>query len=355
MYKRIYTIDYLRGILALMIMLYHYMTLQNLVVLDSNSFLTRVAFYGVSLFFMISGFSLSLNYIEKFKNLHLLTLKKYFLKRIIRIYPLFWLILIFYLSILYLGHKEFPSFLQILSNFTLTFAFFSPIDGLTMGSWSIGIEIIFYFFFPFLIYFVNRFPKRGFTTLIIFIFFSLYLSATIYENSDLKNFWEIYLGLINHLYFFMFGILFAYLYIKKSHFFNIQKKVIIAILFLIMIFVFSYQVELHNVHLVSNMNRIVFSFLIVLLFLLVVAYNRYINIKSYTNKLANHLGEISYTVYLLHPITHRFTHHIMHFFDIKISAYLQIISMSLITIILSTLIHKYYEMKIKEYILGKIQ
>ena len=154
--NRVYTIDYLRGILAIFIMFYHYSSWQNIFVMDASSFLARNAIYGVSLFFIISGFSLTITYYEKFKEINDKLLFSYYLKRFARIYPLFWLIVISYIFMLYVAAKELTEPFQILSNLTISFAFFEEFSGLTAGSWSIGIEIVFYILFPIIIYTLHK-------------------------------------------------------------------------------------------------------------------------------------------------------------------------------------------------------
>jgi len=183
--SRVHTIDYLRGILALLIMVYHYLSWQDIIVVDASSFLTRIALYGVSMFFIISGFSLTLTYFNKFKYMNIYSIKYYFYKRFARIYPLFWLIVILYISSLIVTHKQIPNILEILSNLSITFSFFSEYKGFTPGAWSIGKEIIFYIILPFCLYFIHKNIRITIFILIVFVLFSITIHLTIFMTKTI--------------------------------------------------------------------------------------------------------------------------------------------------------------------------
>lgn len=58
------TIDWLRGLLAVCVMLYHLIS-WIIHPLDSSSFLGVMGIYAVSMFFTISGFSIACAYLKK--------------------------------------------------------------------------------------------------------------------------------------------------------------------------------------------------------------------------------------------------------------------------------------------------
>src|SRR4051812_42709272 len=82
-------LDYLRGLAAFGIMTYHYSswTFGEQV---ASSFLGRVGIYGVAIFYILSGQTLSYIYSSKLQlvSVDLLT---FFKKRFFRIFPLLWL------------------------------------------------------------------------------------------------------------------------------------------------------------------------------------------------------------------------------------------------------------------------
>ncbi|QIW16213.1 hypothetical protein A4G20_07655 [Pasteurellaceae bacterium RH1A] len=57
---RIEGLDYLRGICAFLIMIYHYLLFNSndVSVFGADLFITKVAIYGVSIFYILSGFTL---------------------------------------------------------------------------------------------------------------------------------------------------------------------------------------------------------------------------------------------------------------------------------------------------------
>lgn len=100
---RIHYLDSLRGIAALMVVIYHancwldFMK-DKLVQSTVPNHILNIFFSGnaaVALFFVLSGFVLSLKYIaqqeEKTNKLHLI---EFFIKRIFRLYPAFWTVLL---------------------------------------------------------------------------------------------------------------------------------------------------------------------------------------------------------------------------------------------------------------------
>ena len=59
--NRIYSLDYLRGIMALLIMLYHYFS-WHYSGFDSSDFMGRIGVYSVSMFYILSGLTLYVVY-----------------------------------------------------------------------------------------------------------------------------------------------------------------------------------------------------------------------------------------------------------------------------------------------------
>lgn len=347
--NRLHTIDYLRGVLALFIMFYHYTTWEHIYTMDATSFLARNALYGVSMFFVISGFSLGVTYLNSFDKISFLKIKNFYIKRFARIYPLFWLIISLYLLLVMFSGKILPNVYDIISNFTISFSFMGDSKALTTGGWSIGVEIFLYILFPFLIYFLNQ--NVYFTTVffVLFIVLSIYISSyCLYNTSDANNYWDRYLYLINHVYFFIFGVLIAKLY-KQDTFLKFNKKYTFSLLvFSIFIFIF-YPIDGHVINLILEENRVMFTLDIFLLFVLLVNYDTFLNKKSNKLKILDFFGEISYTLYLLHPIVYMLINHFIH-----INSSYKVLLMVLVTIIASKFIYLFYEIKMKNVIVHKL-
>lgn len=349
---RVYSIDYLRGILALLIMVYHYGNWGDLFTPEASSFLTRNALYGVSLFFIISGFSLTVTYLHTFNRLDFARITDYFFKRFARIYPLFWLIVCLFLVFVYLTGKDFPETSQILSNLTISFAFFEGQKGLTAGSWSIGIEIVFYVLLPIVLYSLHFIRFLRLILFIVSVGLLLYLSSyTMYDTTDIDSYWSVYLNLINHVYFFVFGIFMGVLFLEHKTLFMLKTPVVFAGLATLLALLFWYPVEGKIVSLLYQENRIILSVLYFLIFYFFVSLHFTLDHNRLANKLFEHLGDISYTVYLLHPLVYKYLHYFI-FKKIHIAQEAKIALMIASTLVLSSLIYKMYEIPAKKSLLS---
>ncbi|MCW3077470.1 MAG: acyltransferase 3, partial [Bacteroidetes bacterium] len=160
-------LDYLRGLCALSILLYHYVewTMRGL---DISNPLGKLGVYGVSMFYVLSGLTMYLVYYKSF-SLNKSFLKSFYLKRFFRIYPLMWLIMI--LSILFVGFKG--SIKDLFIQFTGLFGIVDWAASVPAGMWSIGNELCFYLMLPIFFYCM----KRGTISLVIMtsVTFCIYL------------------------------------------------------------------------------------------------------------------------------------------------------------------------------------
>jgi exopolysaccharide production protein ExoZ len=129
-------LDWLRGLLAAAIMLYH---------LVASSLLGRLGVYGVSMFFVLSGLSIALVY-HRFI-IDGATAGRFFVRRVFRIWPLLWLAVIAVAVARALQGRE-VNWSQIALNLTTLFGFISPSDYINTGAWSIGNEMVYYALTP---------------------------------------------------------------------------------------------------------------------------------------------------------------------------------------------------------------
>ncbi len=141
--NRLYVLDGLRGIAALLVVVFHYTTMFPVFYPDAlmPAFTFPIGQFGVHLFFMISGFVI------------LMTLEKRgasagFVKaRFFRLYPIFWVCILITATIMVVapppGHHQ--TLQQILVNFTMVeeYVKIKPVDGVY---WSLTYELGFYFF-----------------------------------------------------------------------------------------------------------------------------------------------------------------------------------------------------------------
>jgi peptidoglycan/LPS O-acetylase OafA/YrhL len=164
-------IDGLRGIAVLMVISFHflnnaYMSSDIIQLSWIERFIMKITSFGwagVNLFFVLSGFLIG-TILLKNKNSESY-FKTFYIRRFLRIIPLYYLFLFVYIVCSYiinnnqieLFEKPIPIYFYFLliQNFLFsTLGHFGP-SGLT-PSWSLAIEEQFYLFVPFLIYFTNK-------------------------------------------------------------------------------------------------------------------------------------------------------------------------------------------------------
>lgn len=290
--NRIESLDYLRGLAALSILSFHFSTWifgeQN-----PDSFLGKIGFYGVSIFYILSG--LTLYYVYKDKIEGATNIKIFFLKRIFRIYPL--LFLVTTLNLVFGSTAK--NIWIYLSNITGLFGFIDPDGYIATGAWSIGNELVFYLFFP-IILIIGKNTKYLFSILFfvmvaIGVYFSFFYISS---QSSLENEWYKYVNPFNQIFLFFSGVLIGMMKRRSI------KPLISILALLVLIIIFSLYPINNEIQLITNIERLVFSF-IMFLICMIFYWTNY-DLHTVFKKILVFFGDISYSVYLLHPITYAF-------------------------------------------------
>lgn len=292
--NRIESLDYLRGIMAFMVMCYHYAIFSGK---SDYSFLNKFGIYAVSTFYILSGLSLAIAYHRKINSWN--DLINFFIKRVFRIFPLMWLAISLALLFAWMGDSAIPTIEKIILNYTLLYAIFDLQGYIPTGAWSIGNEMVFYLFFPFFIKLVD-FDRKTilFTIFIISILIEQYVSFYLLNESiGLDKQWDIYINHFNQIYFFIIGILIFIFFMPNSY---TNKKYIFTIVTLIMFAILFTPYTGESIELVTGWFRLYYSFLFALLTLVF-----FVGIEPINNgfgKFLKFLGDVSYSIYLLHPL-----------------------------------------------------
>jgi peptidoglycan/LPS O-acetylase OafA/YrhL len=273
--KRLLELDALRGIAAISVMLYHYLTRYDELFNKSGQVSIDLSYgkYGVELFFLISGFVIFMSIKDS------TTIRKFAYKRAVRLYPAYFIaVLLTFIIVTSFGLPGRESTLtDVLVNFTMLQGFIPGVNHVDGVYWTLTVEIIFYFIIAFLIVF--HLTRRISLICIIWIITALSLEVT-------SNYFEISilsiaktLLITKYCHLFIIGIMF-YKIKHKPHF--RYYTIIMACLL--------YDIILKDY--VSN----VFIFLLILLFIcLINGYLRFLNNRSLI-----YLGSISYPLYLVH-------------------------------------------------------
>ncbi len=175
---------------------------------NTTTMLAKLGIYGVQGFFVISGFCFFHLYGEtRFDGP---ALKAFFLKRWMRLAPLFFVVV--GLNLLF-HQKAGPdvSLRMLAENVTLTFGFFHPNHALAVGGWSIGVEAVFYTALPSLILFTRW--HKGFLYLFAAILVWASTAWTLHWVLEAEpwNRFHMYVQVFNHAFLFLLGGILAHL------------------------------------------------------------------------------------------------------------------------------------------------
>lgn len=295
--RRIASLDYLRGVMALSVMVYHY-TVWSGVEIASDSLLSKLGIYAVAVFYILSGLSLAIVYKGRINTKT--DIAQFFVRRIFRIAPLFWISVVSTLLLGYIGaffnNESFHvDNFRLFLNFSLLFGFVEPTAYLSTGAWSIGNEVVFYTAFPFFILTMHAcrqaIPFALIICVILGTFFSTYL---INSSQPLTDQWAIYINPLNQIFLFFGGVALG-IYTKPT-----GRELAAGVAAIAFIVFLLFPIEGDRVGLVSGFGRFVLS-LCCFAFVWTI-YAVQLEFEGFIAKALAFFGEGCYSIYLLHPL-----------------------------------------------------
>lgn len=174
-------LDSLRGIAVLMVIYSHW--------LDN----WRVGQIGVNIFFTLSGFLITKILLQNRLDSELISypkidvIKNFYLKRVLRIFPIYYLTLLLFIPLS--SYFETPIRLNLMYYFTFTsniiYFLCQCFDGSLTHFWSLAVEEQFYLVWPWVIIFL---PKRFILTAIFTIIFVGIFSQIIFLDNQFSRF-----------------------------------------------------------------------------------------------------------------------------------------------------------------------
>jgi peptidoglycan/LPS O-acetylase OafA/YrhL len=262
--------------------------------------------FGVQLFFVASAFTLCLSFYERKKN-ESKPIRNYFLRRYFRIAPMYYFGIIFYFFIRLIGKGKFPpdgyDLASVLSNFTFLHGFHpETFNYIVPGGWSIGVEFIFYAFFPFSIKWIKN-EKQALMLFVFTIFLSIagsFFWGFIYGDIANKNSFQYYV-FTTQFPNFSIGIFLFHIWRKKdriSTYLKLKTEVIsiIALVFFAIFFIFS--VKLPQIPFYHLLRPTFFSISFLFFGFALMNKEWYI----FVNPLTIQTGKISFSLYINHFI-----------------------------------------------------
>jgi peptidoglycan/LPS O-acetylase OafA/YrhL len=251
--------------------------------------------HGVTMFFVLSGFLITYLLIKEFNIKKTINIKAFYVRRILRIWPLYYL----YIALCLIFFVTSYSF-SIDYNINYYLFFLANVPGFNENGfpamhhlWSIGVEEQFYLFWPFLF---TVLIKRKFilNTFLIILMLSLFRIGIWYFLPFSKI---ALISLVNRFDCMLFGALGAYLFIKNSKIISVLDSKVFqsfcwVILFALILNVFQF------------LNSIIEIFLIELVVIGIIIgqinlKNRIFNLEK---KIFSYLGKISFGIYVYHPL-----------------------------------------------------
>jgi peptidoglycan/LPS O-acetylase OafA/YrhL len=339
--KKLPNITALRFFLASLVVIYHipqFCQNRGLPFFNSSSIFNKGE-EAVYMFFSLSGFLIIRQlYIEKLAT-DTIHLKQFFLRRIVRIFPLYYLVLsfgfLYYRFLLPYFGFSYQNNYDVIQGVFLSYTFFPNIfatckpGGIIEALWSIGIEEQFYILIAPLIFilpfkYIVRFLLI-FTSVYFILFFSEWMNF-------LKNYQMLF------FYFSFSGICSILLLNNKIKFQKFR-------LFFIVIFVIYFTTSLFK----NNLSNVFYHLFSMFLFGFLICVLVEKPIKGLENRMLKYLGKISYGIYMFHAIMMQVVGFIFLKFSIqlKISNLSSIIIFNLLvlvfTIIIAHLSYKYFE------------
>jgi peptidoglycan/LPS O-acetylase OafA/YrhL len=300
----------------------------------------KYGYLGVDLFFIISGFVISLSIKNR-------SITNFWISRISRLYPMYWLavLLTFIVTILFGAPHFFADFKQFVFNLSM-FQNYIGIENIDDSYWSLFIEMKFYIFVISLYLFLNKLKKIKLDYLIyawllltiIFVFFNqLYILK--FANYFFILRWSSY---------FIAGIIFYQIYESKI---NLKYLVLLSITLSISLFHAVSKIEHLELFFNSKFSPLIISSLIVVFYLLMflVSCGKLNSINS--SKLTK-LGLLTYPLYLIHQnIGFIIFNNLFNYVNKYVLVLLTIIFM----IFVSFILNNFYEQKASNYLRFKLK
>ncbi|MEA2908044.1 MAG: hypothetical protein QOJ15_125 [Bradyrhizobium sp.] len=159
MTERNQSLDLLRGVAILLVLLVHCAQATTSIIPGLTWFALEYGELGVQLFFIVSGYTMMLTFGDR---VDLAAARSFYIRRIFRIVPLFWVAIVFYVSITKGEGVRFwaPDGLRasdvVLTLFFLQWSSVTALNSVVPGGWSIAVEMQFYLLFPLIIYLFRR-------------------------------------------------------------------------------------------------------------------------------------------------------------------------------------------------------
>lgn len=342
----------IRFIAALLVIICHIEELKDFTNIDRIFDVSQtrlVGRVGVVLFFVLSGFLITYLLFKEKEITKSISIKKFYIRRILRIWPLYFLIVLFtffivpFIDILLVDDYNKNKFWSdLFTKLILYVAFLPNLVCAIYGAipyvaitWSIGAEEQFYLIWPWL---NKNVSNKWILMFSIIIGYFLVKRYTYYLPNDFRQVFKIFwdMTLIDCM---AIGGIFATLLYQNGRLVNMIRKILFKqivqwVVLILTIYLIYINFKLKNYY--CEIYAILFGVLIINF---AANPNR---IFSMENKILNYLGKVSYGLYMFHYILIVLVFRFCIYFNIQNNLVYYSLSI-LLTIIVASLSYRFYE------------
>jgi len=255
---------------------------------------TGMASYGVTLFFVLSGFLITYLLLMEKSKFEKIDLRKFYMRRIFRIWPVYYLLIIITAVLIFLHVFEIK--LDRIPQTILYYSFLFSNVGYAMGLgvlaifplWSVGVEEQFYSFWPLLISKSKNIIRS--MVIVILIFLAIKVIFRIIDNRYVYRF--ITMTSFDSM---AFGGIAAFIVMTNNKFLTVIFNPFVQFFAWLL---FTLSIFLNPVHVATIIDPEIYSIIFAIIIVNVCSNPK--TIVNLENRFMNFVGRISYGLYIYH-------------------------------------------------------
>lgn len=253
---------------------------------------TNLAGFGVTIFFSLSGFLITMILLLEKETYRSINFVNFIIRRSLRIWPLYFFYIIINLVIFLFNGIEYRDLISYYLFFIPNIPFIFNVDLPRLGHyWSLGVEEQFYIFWPLLIKFIKNISSA------IALFISLFLIVKIISNIFIGTETILYKFLhVNRFDCMAIGSLGGYHYVHHK---NILIKYATNRILQLLCWSVIVLILINNFHIFSIFDHEIVSVITVLL---IIGLSEKKSTFDLDKKWIDFLGKISFGIYVYHPL-----------------------------------------------------
>lgn len=301
----------------------------------------RFGEYGVTIFFTLSGFLITFLILKEKEETNTVKIKDFYIRRILRIWPLYYLILIISIVTILVFKLNFIAesilyYIFLAANIPFILHQALP---LLAHYWSLGVEEQFYLFFPTLAKLPNR-KILKYSLFFIVIYFAIKLAIYFIQKNTGKQLLIYEAIMVLRFHIMSVGVVTAILYYYKQKVFMFITTHKIAQIFSWLCVIL---LAINKFHIASVINHEIISIVAVCLIMGQITRSSIINLE---NKIFDFIGKISYGIYVIHMVLILYLSHLFgKLSDNTFNYVLVYFTVIVSTIFISWLSYEFYEKK----------